>query len=160
MELNNYTCRAKCKDTGEWIYGYYVKHNTVQTCMSYDNPRPKHYIVSDGTACDWGFEPPLQATEVDPYTVCRCPNIKDKNGYMIFENDIIRHIEYGVGRIAYLQQSAGWVFVWKEYDSRMGHRATGSWFEQDSNVEIIGNIFDNTELMEVKLKCGFLNGLA
>ena len=146
--MNSYICRAKCKDTGEWIYGYYVKHNTVQICcMDYD-PRPKHYIVNDGTACDWGFEPPLQATEVDPRTVCRCPNIKDKNGHMIFENDIIRHVRYGIGRIVYLQQAAGWVFVWDRYDSRMGHGATGSWYEQDPNIEIIGNIFDNTELME------------
>lgn len=140
-------CRAKRKDTGEWVCGYYVKHDTVKVCMSTDDPAPKHYLVYDGF-CDWGLEPPLQMVEVDPETVCRCTNIKDKNGRMIFENDIVCHILNRIGKIAYLQQAAGWVFVWDRFDSRMGHRDTGSWFEQDSNVEVIGNIFDNPKLME------------
>ena len=146
MNYDNHICRAKRIDTDEWVYGYYVKHNTIMTCYSSDDPRPKHYIVNDGSACDWGFEPPLQATEIDRMTLCRCPNIKDKNNHMIFENDIVRHIQYGIGRIAYLQQAAGWVFVWDGYDSRMGHRATGSWYDKDGKIEVIGNIFDNPEV--------------
>lgn len=80
--------RGKRLDNGEWVEGYYCKHDTVMTCFSTDNPKTQHLIVSDGF-CDWGFEPPLQGIAVDPATVGQYTGLQDKNGRRIFEGDIV-----------------------------------------------------------------------
>lgn len=59
---NEILFRGKCIDSGEWVYGYYVKHDAVKVCFSSDDPKTRHYIVRDGF-CDWGFEPPLEYVE-------------------------------------------------------------------------------------------------
>ena len=141
--IDHHICRAKCKDTGEWIYGYYVKHNTVQTCFDYDNPRPKHYIVNDGTACDWGFEPPLQVTEVDPDTVCRFIGLQDDNNKPIFENDVVRGKIY-IGRGYSIHNR-----VIKYYLGCFKIKVGIEYKDIPYNCEVIGNIFDNPKLMEV-----------
>lgn len=142
MNYDNHICRAKRIDTGEWVYGYYVKHNTVMTCFSEDDPRPKHYIVNDGSACDWGFEPPLQATEIDPETVCRCVGIKDKNGKFIFENDIVKGKVHVIG--GYRVRSGVIKYSIDGFKMKVG--------QEDKNIPfdctIIGNVFDNPKLME------------
>lgn len=72
----------------------------------------------------------------------------DKNGKEIFEGDIVVN-QYGdVGYIAYLQQEAGFVVVMKKGDYRLGHRNTGESYEVATNHEIIGNIFENSGLLE------------
>lgn len=143
--IDNYTCRAKCKDTGEWVYGYYVKHNTVTTCFVTDNPRPKHYIVNDGSACDWGFEPPLQATEVNPDTVCRCTGCTDKNDKLIFEGDIFVYsdeysyvVKWDSKKIGFCAECVNEVYDYDYLNSFYGFLR-----------EVIGNIHDNPKLMEV-----------
>ena len=81
---------GKRLDNGEWIEGFYCKHNTAKTWLASDDPKPKHLIIVDGF-CDWGFEPPLQGIEVDPATVGRYTGQTDKNGKRIFEGDIVRY---------------------------------------------------------------------
>lgn len=94
MELNNYICRAKRLDNGEWVQGYYLKHNTVQVCFSSDDPKPKHYIIYEGF-CDWGLMPPLLMAEVDPDTVGMCTEFNEfvmADPYVcapLFEGDIV-----------------------------------------------------------------------
>lgn len=86
--------RAKRIDNGEWIYGYYYKHDTVKVCFTSDDPHTKHYIVYDGF-CDWGFEPPSEMVEVDPNTVgqytgmCEFVNQDPSKRKQLFEGDII-----------------------------------------------------------------------
>ena len=72
----------------------------------------------------------------------------DKNGKEIFEGDIVVNQYGNVGYIAYLQQEAGFVVVMKKSDYRLGHRNTGESYEVTTNHEIIGNIFENSGLLE------------
>lgn len=99
--MNRHIYRAKAKDTNKWIYGYYVKHNTVMTCFATDDPKPKHYIMHDGSACDWGFEPPLQMTEIIPETVGQYTGKNDENGNKIFEGDLCRNKNGRLGEIVW-----------------------------------------------------------
>lgn len=36
---NEILFRGKCIDSGEWVYGYYVKHDAVKVCFSSDDPK-------------------------------------------------------------------------------------------------------------------------
>lgn len=74
--------RGRHIDSGNFVYGYYVKHNTACAYGA------KHYIVYDDFV-DWGIEPQLKFVEVDPETVSRYTGRRDAKGQMIFEDDCI-----------------------------------------------------------------------
>lgn len=94
MEQRNILFQGKAKDSEKWIQGFYFKHNTVQTCFSTDDPRPKHYIVKDGF-CDWGLTPPIEMIEVYPNSVGQYTGmhefvVTDKTiNAPLFEGDIV-----------------------------------------------------------------------
>ena len=74
--------------------------------------------------------------------------LKDKNGVEIFERDIIKNSNGLTGYVTYLQQEAGFVVVLKKSDYRLGHRNTGESYAEATNHEVIGNIYENPELLE------------
>ncbi|MDA9428398.1 hypothetical protein B834_868 [Enterococcus mundtii 1A] len=74
--------------------------------------------------------------------------MKDKNGVEIFERDIIKNSNGLTGYVTYLQQEAGFVVVLKKSDYRLGHRNTGESYAEATNHEVIGNIYENPELLE------------
>ena len=67
---NRYLYRAKRLDDGKWIQGYL-------------------YGIWERIYILWGMcnDVPCMI-EVDPATVCQCTGLEDKNGKLIFENDI------------------------------------------------------------------------
>lgn len=82
--------------------------------------------------------------------VMQATGLKDKNGVDIFERDIIKNSNGSTGYVTYLQQEAGFVVVLKKRDYRLGHRNTGESYAEATNHEVIGNIYENPELLEVK----------
>ncbi len=74
--------------------------------------------------------------------------LKDKNGMEIFEGDILVNQYGNVGYVAYLQQEAGFVVVKKKSDYRLGHRNTGESYDVSNNHEVIGNFWENPNLLE------------
>lgn len=92
---------------------------------------------------------------VDPKTVGQFTGLTDKNGKKIFEGDIIRQINSydnlemtGVVRFS---KSAQFVishtYTEKENCYKRGKKKA---FAIKTNCEIIGNIYDNPELLEVE----------
>ncbi|OHY31299.1 hypothetical protein BI362_03010 [Streptococcus parauberis] len=99
---------------------------------------------------DFGMynESEYNGTEIIDYTLMQSTGLFDKNDVEIFEWDIVVNQYGNVGYIAYLKQEAGFVVVLKKSDYRLGHRNTGESYDITNNHKIIGNIYENPDLLE------------
>lgn len=86
----------------------------------------------------------------DDIELMQSTGLKDKNGVEIFEGDVVITSKGAIGYVAYLQQEAGFVVVLKKSDYRLGHRNTGESYDVATAHEVIGNIYENSELLEVE----------
>lgn len=98
-------------------------------------------------------------TDIDPknHIINFCTGLKDKNGKLIYEGDILRVIgnrdTSGYGVVEYLQ--AGCQFFVNGYlnnPSPYHPRKKGEFYQQLQEwlcTEVIGNIYENPELLEV-----------
>ena len=129
---NRYLYRGKRKDNGEWIFG-----NLIQTddgVYIIQNYVPQHLIKN---------------YEVDQSTVCQCTGLKDKNGRLIWENDImVAHLDD-----KFPEDTTYTRVVWD--NNGFCTKEQGSEdispldkFDQE-HFEVCGNIFENMELLEV-----------
>nr|DAP16354.1 MAG TPA: YopX protein [Caudoviricetes sp.] len=127
--------RGKRKDNGEWVYGNYAVT---------DNNEKQHFIFQNKA-----FE-----FEVDPETVGQYTGITDDNEKKIFEGDILGVTnddpDYDYITKVYLDCDTLCVDVQgQDYDYTSIGFAIEIWDDECDQVEIIGNIYDNPELLEV-----------
>ena len=132
--------RGKRTDNGEWIEGYYATQSN-HACFA-NELKHQHFIFKD-VFLDFNLGG-LQKFEVIPETVGQCTGLKDKNGKLIFEGDIV----YCKSRL----DNANMVIIFECGQFRMvlseNYRSyqTNSGF-YDINCfdkEVIGNIHDNS----------------
>lgn len=86
--------------------------------------------------------------EVIPDTICRCTGLKDKNGKRIWENDIVKD-ENGNLYKAFWQDNYyqfSWICI-KSAKLPIGAKWS-LWSFKSFEIEIVGNIFDNKDLLE------------
>lgn len=83
-----------------------------------------------------------------PEYLMQSTGLKDKNGTEIYEGDLVQNGRGEIGYVTYLLQETGFVVVLKNTDYRLGHRNTGESYDMAYWHEIIGNIYENTELLE------------
>ena len=149
--------RAKRLDNGEWVEGYYYRG-------TFSNEL-KTYIKQNAIDNDEGklFRYDINY-EVDTNTLCQYTGLTDKNGLKIWENDILKGFFYPYlsdGKDNYYTEviyfdncPAFGIYTHKNPKSSVNGIAEGCtelMGEWDSeNWEVIGNIFDNAELLEVK----------
>ena len=128
--------KAKRIDNGEWVEGYLVetRHNTY-----HDGYR---IIDKDGINYDEldYYEPSFISYVIDKTTICQCTGLKDKNGKLIWENDILNSgnlvVTWREELASYCLTKKGWM-----YQHFFGEAVDAC------DCEVIGNIFDNPELI-------------
>ena len=89
--------------------------------------------------------------EVIPDTICQCTGLKDKSGKLIWENDVVRvTINSGsaICRCAFADTVAQFQ-LWQEHTIK---RTSTVLNLGNYECEVIGNIFDNKELLESEEK--------
>lgn len=136
---DRYLFKAKTCN-GEWVQGYYVKGLDVYAKEVHLIFEPTTIFYSSGETDGW--------SEIDPSTICQCTGLRDKNSRLIWENDImVAHLDESCPDDKTYQK-----VIWNEsgfHSKEKGSediypigRLEQEWFE------VIGNIFDNPELLE------------
>ena len=123
--------RGKRIDNGEWEYGGCV-FTENKVCLIYNQT---HSID-------------LQGCTVEENSVGQYTGLTDKNGNKIFEGDIIEFPDHGnggtkTGQIKYFDDETMFLIVYEENDCK----PLGECFH-GLQLEVIGNIHDNPELLE------------
>jgi len=141
--LNRHLFRGKRLDNGEWVQGNLVENWQFGNNFIPAVIRPRQIEFHQD------YTQKSYALEVDPATVGQCTGLCDKNETIIFEGDIVKDERGNIGRIQYLPQECGYVVVLSRRDYRLGHRNRRSNYDSDMGLEVIGNTYDNPELLEV-----------
>lgn len=143
---SRYLYRGKRIENGEWngkwVEGHYYEF------------MGKSYI----------FEQPFTSGnltyEIDPSTICQCTGLKDKNGNLIWENDIVKCvdenndieftaiIEFGNPNGLY-----SWGYQLQHIKGDEPNLDILLWVDMEeagATCKVIGNVFDNPELLEAQ----------
>lgn len=130
---DRYLFRGKRKDGQGWIEGDLVHTRTT-----------KQGVVTEIYTLDMSYE-------VDPETVGQCTGLKDKNGKLIYEGDIVKGLfNFGLEIMSVCTFENG-AFGLTAKQCGAYHFSA---FTSICNVkyEVIGNIHDNPELLESDTK--------
>lgn len=144
---DRYLYRAKRTDNGEWVEGDLV-HSV--------------YKINDTCVGKYGSEVGIH--QVHENTICQCTGLKDKNRKLIWESDVVEFEDVGEEGYEYKE---GFDFI----NRAKVEFAEARWSLTDfistnssvvdemynhvefmdfwNNCEVIGNVFDNPELLEV-----------
>ena len=137
---DRYLFKAKRLDNGEWVEGYL----SYPFCTKKGNEGYFFYAKDSlGFYC---------RCVVDVATICQCTGLKDKNGKLIWENDIVKD-EKGNLYKAFWQKNYyrySWICIKSNY-LPIGAQ-WNLWSIKSFEIEVIGNIFDNKELLESEEK--------
>ena len=145
-----YLFKAKRIDNGEWVTGYYAviggRNVIIEKCVE------DYYCTDDGEVRHGN-----QIHEVTPSTICQCTGLKDKNGKLIWESDVVKKEFYtDYNNCANSEEYIGIVkftgFAWvietiRDKCTRPIFEAM-TYSEDVKYLEVIGNVFDNPELLE------------
>ena len=147
---DRYLFKAKFDDSDRWVKGQLVEVNDTYLII----PNHASKILA-------GWFSTSNVVEVKKDTICQCTGLKDKNGKLIWENDIVRFqfdnddctfpnkdIKKRIGKVFFSDFRASWSIAMGRNGSKCLNNDLFKYVQNGNRVEIIGNIFDNPELLE------------
>ena len=146
--------RGKRVDNGEWVCGYYVLRKRP---YFKDKGANFEHIICDNLVIDdfndKHFVDTIPITySVDPETVGQYTGLTDKNGRKIFEGDICKFKRFNdvhIGKVVFNVTTASFIMWYQPIVGAYGEKATQKMLlSVCDNIEVVGNIHDNPELME------------
>lgn len=146
--------RGKRIDNGEWVDGYLYEHEPALVGIAYENyvPEPSKWFIARTGFADWNMPRPVEFVEIDTSTVGQYTGLNDKNGKRIWEGDIVRYAERRLGG-EYV--SVVHPVTFDEGGFCAHHYFLNNWLRNGlggntklEDIEVIGNIHDNQELLE------------
>lgn len=144
--------KAKRIDNGEWVEGQYVYITNPLT----EDGKPIKHLICNGTN--------IFNDLIDPVTLCQYTGLTGKDGKKIWENDILRYsydydgspflkdgeeIKYRVGAVFWSEWRGSWA-VCGRGNKKYTNNDVFKYNRNPNRAEVIGNIFDNPELLEVE----------
>lgn len=140
-----YLFKAKRADNREWVIGNLIQNpffKGVRSWISSEQEDKTRLRSISRTQALWN------SIEVDSSTICQCTGLKDETGKLIWENDIIRT---KVGTAKVIWDKSEWRIEWLKND--LWRKDLYYWAVEDiQRIVVIGNIFDNKELLESEEK--------
>ena len=150
--------RSKRVDNGEWVYGGSI--------IRFGDEVTEYYMPQYREKCRCEHDESDNIVsfiggmfyKLDPETVGQFTGLKGKNGKEIYEGDIVKAWSQGIcGKFKVIWRREGspcWILypAWRNgrfwYLHGTLHK-DGYWYD---NVEVIGNIYDNPELLQEAAK--------
>ncbi len=141
--------RGQRCSNGKWVYGYYIESK-----ISWRGHKPHKSWIASGAISNGGFFNILGRYAIKDDTVSQFTGLHDKHGKKVFEGDIVEVDDF---TSAYTSKYRGVVKMYRGYwcveyeDSILEMTAHPMLFFDDfadRKTEVIGNIFDNPELMK------------
>ena len=146
---------------GDWVYGAYTAYCMAGSPSEFEDEHgtypaiyaPEiHDVTTGGVA---GTSRHSRWVRVDPGTVGQCTGLKDKNGKLVFEEDIVNRLKPDAltGEHIVIWANLKWML------SRIGKlnpdiHSENNFFPiinvRNEFLEIIGNIHDNPDLLKRK----------
>ena len=126
--------RGKRTINGDWVYGDFVRGNERKSL------RDSIFVYDSETQS-------FNDYEINPSTLGQYTGLTDKNGKRIFEGDVAKVLQGKDKDIAYVGFENG-AFMLYPKTGNIYERTLWSYWYNDWDVEVIGNITDNPELLE------------
>lgn len=128
---DRYLYKAKRIDTGEWVEGLLT---IMWGQLHIINPNDEN-----------------TAYPIDPSTICQCTGLRDKNGKLIWENDIVSFLDMYSTENGWSESGCVGKVAWDDetISFQVTNRLSAESYEVLDECLVIGNIFDNPELLEV-----------
>lgn len=149
MTMREILFRGERVDNGEWVYGAYGNHTSLDA-MIIDRP----YLTSNGDLSA------LKFWTVNPTTVGQFTGLTDKNGTKIFEGDILDVSAYvieGYGIVKFGEHKSGDMSndypcgnlgFYIDFPDKKNQYVRKDILYFVSECKVVGNIHDNPELLE------------
>ena len=137
---DRYLFKAKFDDSDRWVKGQLVEANNTYFII----PNHASKILA-------GWFSASNVVEVKKDTICQCTGLKDKNGKLIWENDVVAYWDTYSTESGYAEADCIGKVVWDDetISFQVTNRLSAESYEVLDECSVIGNIFDNPELLEV-----------
>lgn len=138
---DRYLFRAKRLDNGEWVQGCYI----------YDIDRDSSESLNEFAHRIQPLYAHAYAEPVNQSTICQCTGLKDKNGNLIWENDIVAYWDSYSTESGLAEADCIGKVVWDDetISFQVTNRLSAESYEVlGDECSVIGNVFDNPELLE------------